>query len=85
MAFAELRNNDSAIVEFKKVIAANKLAAKPVYNDEAEYYLALQYVRNKNYDYALELLNKINETPGHLYNDKVTDKLIRKVKTLKRR
>jgi hypothetical protein len=30
-------------------------------------------------------LNKINETPGHLYNDKVTDKLIRKVKTLKRR
>lgn len=85
MAFAELKNSDSAIAEFNKVIAANKMAAKPVYNDEAEYYLALEYVRNKNYKEALELLNTIKDSPGHLYHDKVSDKLIRNVKTLKKR
>lgn len=85
MAFAELRNNDSAIASFKKVLEANKTATKPVYNDEAEYYLALMYLRNKDYDNALELLNKIDEKPDHLYHNKVSGKLIRNVKMLKKR
>lgn len=85
MSFAELKKIDSAIVSFKKVLEANKVAAKPVYNDETEYYLALLYVRIKDYSNALELLNKINETPDHLYHNKVAGKLIRDVKKLKKR
>ncbi len=85
LAFVELRSNDSAIISFKKVLEANKVADKPVYNDETEYYLALLYVRIKDYGNALELLNKINETPDHLYHNKVAGKLIRDVKKLKKR
>lgn len=85
LAFTELRNNDSAIGSFKKVLETNKTATKPVYNDEAEYYLALMYLRNKDYDNALALLNKIEENPDHLYHEKVSAKLIRNVKMLKKR
>ncbi len=85
MAFSELRNSDSAISMYRNVIAANKMTAKPVYNDETEFYLGLEYIRNKEYEKALDLLNKIKQTPRHLYQNKITAKLIRQVKLLKKR
>lgn len=85
LAFTEQNKNDSAITSFKKVLEVNNQSAKPVYNDETEYYLALLFIRNKEYSNALKLLTKISEASDHLYHDKVTDKLIRDVKKLKKR
>jgi tetratricopeptide (TPR) repeat protein len=83
MAYLELGNGAKAIDNLKKVIAENELAKTNLFNDEAEYYLALAYIRNGDYDYALDLLRNIKEDPGHLYNKKMTGKLIRQVKMLK--
>ena len=83
IAFLELNNAPKAIHCFNEVLAANTQASAPVMNDEAEYYLALSYIRNRDYDYALVLLNKIHDDPAHLYHDKITGKLIRQVKLLK--
>ncbi len=83
MAALELKANDKAISYFNKVISANLKASPKVLNDEAEYYLSLAYIRNEDYDYALELLRKIKEDPGHTYREKVTNKLIRQVRMLK--
>lgn len=82
-AALEVKDNSKAIKCFKKVLDANKQAQQTVFNDEAEYYLSLSYIRNKDYDYALDLLNKIQNNPNHLYNEKVTGKLLRQVKMLK--
>ncbi len=82
-AALELQDYSKANKCFKEVLEANKQTQQPVLNDEAEYYLSLSYVRNKDYDYALELLNKIQGDPNHLYRAKVTGKLIRQVKMLK--
>ncbi len=84
-AALEVKDNSKAIKCFNEVLDANKQNPKPVLNDEAEYYLSLGYIRNKDYDYALPLLTKIQNDPNHIYNKKITDKLIRQVKILKRR
>jgi predicted negative regulator of RcsB-dependent stress response len=83
MSYMELGNNTKAIDELKKVIAYNEAAGNNLFKDEAEYYLALTYIRNKDYDFALDLLRSIKENPEHIYNEKVTGKLIRQVKMLK--
>jgi tetratricopeptide (TPR) repeat protein len=85
VAYLETGNNTSAIVNFKKVIAENETAKTTILKDEAEYNLALTYIRNKDYKLAIELLNTIRNSPAHLYHEKASAKLIRQVKTLKMR
>ena len=82
-AALELKDNSKAIKCFKEVLDANKQSKKPVLNDEAEYYLSLGYIRNRDYDYALDIMNKIQDDAGHTYNKEITGKLIRQVKMLK--
>jgi tetratricopeptide (TPR) repeat protein len=83
MSYMELGDNAKAIDEFKNVIAENEKNKTTLFNDEAEYYLALTYIRNKDYDFALVLLRSIKENPDHLYHKNVSGKLMRQVKMLK--
>ena len=83
MSYVELDNNAEAIEAFKKVIAQNDTAKTSLFKDDAEYYLALTHIRNKDFDFALDMLRRIKENPEHLYQEKVTGKLIRQVKMLK--
>jgi len=83
MAYMELRNDIKAIEEYKKVIAKNESAGTNILKDEAEYYLALAFLHNKDYDHALEMMNKIHNDPNHIYNEKITAKLINEVKSLR--
>jgi tetratricopeptide (TPR) repeat protein len=83
MSYAELADNTKAIDEYKKIIAQNEIAKTNSFSQQTEYYLALSYIRNKDYGFALDILNKINDDPNHLYHEKVTRKLIRQVKRLK--
>jgi predicted negative regulator of RcsB-dependent stress response len=83
MSYVELGNSTKAIDELKKVIADNETAKTSLFKDEAEYYLALTCIRNRDYDFALEQLRNIIDNPEHLYYKKVTTKLIRQVKMLK--
>ena len=83
VAALEKKNDPLAIRLFKEQLESNRLSSKPVFNDDAEYYLALGYIRNKDFDFALPLLQKIKDDPEHTYNSKVTTRLIRKVKLLK--
>lgn len=83
MSYVEQGNNTKAIEHFKKVIAANSSPETAIMKDEAEYYLALTYIRNKDFDFALDLLKSIKEDPNHIYHKEVTAKLIRQVKMLK--
>lgn len=82
-AAMELKNDNKAIKCFNEVLDADKQLQSPVLKDEAEYYLSLSLIRNKNYDEALDLLTKIQADSKHLYHDKATSKMIRQVKRLK--
>jgi tetratricopeptide (TPR) repeat protein len=83
MSYMELANNARAIIAFNRVIAENDSAKTNLFKDEAEYYLALTYIRNKDFDFALDLLRSIKNNPEHIYHEKITGKLIRQVKMLK--
>ena len=53
------------------------------YKQEGEYYLALAYLRNKDYDQSLEMMQRIRQDPDHTYHEQITDKLVRNVRILK--
>jgi tetratricopeptide (TPR) repeat protein len=84
-AALETKNLPKAIKCFNEVLDASRQTGQPVLKDEAEYYLSLSYIRNKNYDEALTLLNAIEKDPAHTYNDKVDSKLIRQVERLNKK
>lgn len=83
MAYVELKNDNKAIENFKNVIDRYKPGETNIQKEEAEYYLSLSYLRNKEYDHALELMSRIHDNPGHTYHEKITNSLISKVKRLK--
>jgi len=85
MASLETSDQSGAIRSFNEVLTLNKQSAKPVMDDEAEYYLALAYLKNRDYDLSLALLEKIRDEKDHLYHSKVTTKFIRQLKWLKSR
>ncbi len=79
----ELNNNENAILNFKKIIDLNKANGTNLLQDQAEYYLALAYLKNNDHSSSLELLQKIRDDNDHLYHKKVTAKLLRQVKRLR--
>jgi TolA-binding protein len=53
----------------------------PNYQD-AQFYLSLAYLKNRNYKNALHLMTKIHDDPSHPYHVNVSDALIEKVRKL---
>jgi tetratricopeptide (TPR) repeat protein len=71
-----------AIVIFNAIIEKNKTAKTVTLNDDAEYYLALSYLKNKEPAKALSFLKKIHDDKNHLYHDKISSWYLAKVKLL---
>jgi len=82
MSFLELDKPSDAIDVFINVLIRDQNSDHPVYKDDAEYYLALSYLKTKSYEKALVLMNAIHENPLHIYHEKFTKGFIRKVKML---
>lgn len=83
MSALEIMKTSEAIEYFKKALISNQQEGRNDYSDDAEYYLALSYIRNGDYDFALGLFHKIKDDSNHSYNKKVTAKLLRQIKMLK--
>jgi hypothetical protein len=71
MASLEQKRYDDAITYFEQVIAVNTHAGTDVYQDEAEYYLAISWLADKKVNQAMPILEKIKADPHHQYHDKV--------------
>ncbi|HET9744688.1 MAG TPA: tetratricopeptide repeat protein [Chitinophagaceae bacterium] len=82
MAYLETKDYSRAISSFQIVITDIK-DHKTVIKDAAEYYLALAYLQNSDYDQAIELMNAIRNNSSHLYKAKFNGKYINRVKRLK--
>lgn len=81
MAFLETNDLSRAISSYQVVLAEVK--NDPALKDAAEYYLALAYLKNNDYDQAIELMNAIYNNTSHLYTKKFSRKYINRVKRLK--
>jgi tetratricopeptide (TPR) repeat protein len=71
----------NGIASFQQVLARPEAGA--ILKEEAEYYLALAYIRDKDYDPALRLLHRIRNNPAHLYHSQVSGRFVRQVRLLK--
>ena len=82
LAYLEIRDYAKAASTFQVVVADVKDEGS-VLKDAAEYYLALAYLQNSDYDQAIELMNSISNDSSHLYNGRFSSKYINRVKRLK--
>ena len=83
MSFLETNDPSRAISNFQVVIADVKDDKNSALKDATEYYMALAYLKNNDYDQAIELMNTIHENPSHFYSKKFSRKYINKIKRLK--
>jgi hypothetical protein len=83
MSYLETNDLSRAISNFQVVIADVKEDKNSVLKDASEYYMALAYLKNSDYDQAIELMNVIHDDPAHLYKNKFSRNYINKVKRLK--
>jgi len=81
-AYLNLANLNNAILLFNGIIEKNKTANTTTLNDEAEYYLALTYLKKNETAKALPLFKKIHDNPDHLYHSKVSSWYLAKIKLL---
>lgn len=79
-AYLEMGDLSNAILQFNNCIATNQAFQTTAYLEDAEYYLAITYLKNKEINKALPLFEKIHNQPLHLYHDKVSNWFINKVK-----
>ena len=63
ISYMELKKASEAVSFFNKVIKTDQFSPHSLYKDEAEYYLALSYLKAGSYDKALELMNRIHNVP----------------------
>ncbi len=83
MSFLETNDPSRAISNFQIVIADVKDDNNSALKDATEYYLAMAYLKNNDYDQAIELMNSIRDNSSHQYKSKFSRKYINKIKRLK--
>ena len=84
-AYLSQNNPQQAIAAFEKQLNANaNLELKP-YQDDAEYYLALAWLKAGRTDKALPLFEKIHSQPVHAYHHEVSGWYLTKLRWLKRK
>ncbi len=83
MSFLEINDPSRAISNFQIVIADVKDDKNSTLKDATEYYMALAYLKNNDYDQAIELMNTINDNSSHQFKNKFSRKYINKIKRLK--
>ena len=81
MAFLETNDFSKAISSYQVVLA--DVRNDPGLKDAADYYLALAYLKNNDYDQSIELMSAIHDNSSHLYSKKFSRKYINRVKRLK--
>jgi hypothetical protein len=56
---------------------------KSPYRQQAEFYVALTYLKNEDYDHCIEKMEHIAYAPTHVYHDRISKSLISDIKMLK--
>ena len=71
MACLEQKKYDKAISHFEQIIAVNSHNGTDLYQDEAEFYLAISWLAHQKINEAMPILEKIRGDKNHKYHDAV--------------
>jgi len=81
-AYLNVSDLNNAIMLFNSLLEKNKANNTDTLNDDAEYYLALSYLKKNETTKALPLFKKIHDDKNHLYHDKISSWYLAKLKLL---
>jgi tetratricopeptide (TPR) repeat protein len=82
VSYQESGNPQQAIQLLNEILMINKQEQSRLYNDEAEFYLALNYLRLNDMKQAIPLFQKIYDDPGHTYHERIGASTLKKIKWL---
>ena len=82
-AYMELNNYKAAIPLFNAVIRNNVVTREKLYQDEAEYYLALSYLKAKQIEQSYQLFSKIYSDTEHTFNGRLNKWFMMRLKWLR--
>lgn len=82
VSYQETNNHGEAIKLLNEILMLNKQEQSRLYNDEAEFYLALNYLKLKKMKQAIPLFQKIYDDPGHTFHERIGKTILKKIKWL---
>jgi tetratricopeptide (TPR) repeat protein len=83
IAFQETGKYPEAAQLLKQIITENEENKSRLYQDEAEFYLGLNYLKIKNNQEAKQLFKKIHEDPRHTFHERISQSVLRKMQWLR--
>ena len=83
IALQETGKYPEAIRLLEQIIKENEEKKGRLYQDEAEFYLGLNYLKIKNNDAANRLFKKIHDDPGHTFHERISQSVLQKMKWLR--
>ncbi|MGB3849693.1 MAG: tetratricopeptide repeat protein [Tunicatimonas sp.] len=83
-AYLQQDKTDQAIAAFREIVRINGSQGVNRFEEDAQYYLAMSYLKADLPQKAIPLLEEINDTPQHSYRALVSDYYLWKVKFFSR-
>lgn len=83
MAYHETGDYNHSVKLLEQILKYNTENKSRLYNDEAEFYMALNHLKLKNGKAARFWFQKIYNTPAHTFNDRISKWTITRLKWLK--
>ncbi|HEY0039478.1 MAG TPA: hypothetical protein VGB71_02390 [Flavisolibacter sp.] len=77
LSYLHTGKNTQAILFFQQLAQATN-----DFRQDAEFYLSLAYLKDQNFNSALQWMKKINSDPAHLYHEQIDKELIQKLTSL---
>lgn len=78
--FIQSGDTEKAILIYSDILHTNSRRSEKIMNDDAEYYLALAYLKAEQPENALPIFENIHNNTAHLYNDQVGSWFLMKVR-----
>lgn len=82
VSYQEIGQNAEAINLLNQILEFNRQQQSRLYNDEAEFYLALNYLKTKNIKQAIPLFTKLYNDPGHTFHERIKKSTLKKMEWL---
>ncbi len=76
-------NYKKSLAIFQQVLAYNKQNNTRLYNDEAEFYIGLAYLKLDDCKSAFQIFERIRSNPSHTFHERINEWTLRRLKWLK--
>lgn len=82
-AYHQAGNYQQSLLVFQQILSYNQKTNTRLYNDEAEFYSGLSYLKLRNTSSAADIFESIRKNPNHTFYERINKWTLTKLKWLK--